>query len=197
MIGLYYSIVKYITTAVTYSRNDIQSKYLPASIERLNMISKLIYKNNTNIYMFETNDNQLKTNYEQLMLQKDEARNTQIKECAHELHYNKNGLETALIQRADVEEKYRSYTIIGRLLHYRSYQNQMTQYDNDIKYYQPLVNHWRKELWDKIHKTEDMNDLKQQIYALLDNHHYRKLTEKTKSGDIVTEYWVKKSRWRV
>jgi hypothetical protein len=155
------------------------------------MISKLIYKNKTNIYLFETNDNQLKTNYEQLMLQKDEARNNQIKTCAHKLHHYKNGLETALIQLADVEEKYRSYTIIGRLLHYHSYQNQMTQYDNDIKYYRPLMNHWRQELWNKIHETEDMNDIKQQIYALLESHHYRKLTEKTKSNDVITEYWVK------
>lgn len=155
------------------------------------MISKIIYKNNTNIYMFETNDNQLKTKYEQLMLKKDEARNTQIKACAHELHYYKNGLETAQIQRADLEEKYCSYTIIGRLLHYRSYQHQMTQYDNDIKYYQLQVTHWRQELWDKIHETEDMNDIKQQIYTLLDSRHYRKLTEKSKSKDVTTEYWVK------
>lgn len=161
------------------------------------MISKLIYKNNTNIYMFETNDNQLQKKYEQLKSKKDDARNAQIKACANELHYYKNDLETAQIQRADLEEKYRSYTIIGRLLHYHSYQNQMSQYDRYINYYQNQVNYWRQELWDKIHQTEDINDIKQQIYDLLERHNYRKLTEKTKSNDVITEYWVKTKTRRV
>lgn len=161
------------------------------------MISKVIYKNNTNIYMFETNDNQLKKKYEQMMMEKDDARNTQIKECAHELHYYKKELESGQIKRADLEEQYHSYTIIGRLIHYHSYQNRLTQYDRYINYHQNQVNYWRKELWDQIHKTEDMDDIKHMIHKMLDNNHYRQLTKRVKSGDIVTEYWVKKSRRRV
>ena len=105
------------------------------------MISKLIYKNNTNIYLFETNDNQLKTQYEQLLLKKEETRNTKIKACAHELHYYKKGLESGQIQRAELEEQYRSHTIIGRLRHYHSYQNQITRYDRYINYCRNQVNH--------------------------------------------------------
>lgn len=161
------------------------------------MISKIIYKNNTNIYMFKTDDNQLKTKYEQMMIEKDEAQNTQIKECAQKLHYYKKELESGQIKRADLEEQYHSYTIIGRLLHYRSYQNQLTQYDKYINYYQNQVNYWRKELWDQIHNTEHLEDIKYMIHKMLDNNHYRQLTKRVKSGDIVTEYWVKKSRRRV
>lgn len=155
------------------------------------MKAKFIHKKDTTIYMFETDDAKLQKMYESNMNQLEQQRKNRINECAGELHYYKDGLRSVIRQREMLDEKYQSYTLIGRLIHYHSYRNQISDYDREIQYNQTKVNDWREELWEQIHKPEDMNNIKHIIHKLLDNNHYRKLTEKTKSNGIITEYWVK------
>ena len=131
------------------------------------MKAKFIYKKDTTIYMFETDDAKLQDMYESKMNQLEQQRKNRINECAGELHYYKDGLRSVIRQREMLEVKYQSHTLIGRLIHYHSYRNQISDYDREIQYNQTKVNDWREELWEQIHKPEDMNNIKHMI--LLEN----------------------------